>query len=82
MRVLANNAGHLRLAVVIPKKVAPKATQRTRLKRKTMTFMQDIIGSQKMGNNDIILSYKQLPEEKNIPPVLEKILSKVAQWGG
>jgi len=76
-RFLGNNLEHCRFAVVIPKKAAPKATQRTRLKRKTFTLLGEIMKVQKIGNFDIILSYKQLPKENDINPLLVRILVRV-----
>jgi len=81
IRFLPNNSGHYRFATVIPKKVALKATQRNRLKRKTFAFLEEILKEVKIGNFDIILSFKTIPEEQSIKPVLSKILEKFTSNG-
>lgn len=57
-----NRAGHFRAAIVISKKVLPRATDRNRMKRK----ISESLAKQELGNYDIILTVKTAINEKNI----------------
>ena len=77
-RILANRASNSRFAVVIPKSVAAKATDRNRLKRKTHTILAELIKiSIPLNYYDIMLTYKAVPDEVKIEPVLKHIFQKI-----
>jgi len=77
VRFLRNNIEHGRFAVVIPKKIAAKATKRSRLKSKTFVLLEEILKEHKIASFDIILSFKQMPDEQSIKPVLSKVFHEI-----
>jgi ribonuclease P protein component len=78
VRFLRNNTEHWRFAIVIPKKIAAKATKRSRLKSKTFALLEEILKENKIASYDIILSFKQLPDENDIKPALPKVLARIS----
>jgi len=75
-RTLTNRAGHARFAVVVPKKVLPKATDRNRLKRLIYTWLAQQTALQ--GRNcDYALTIKQAVDEEPTKKTLEKLFERL-----
>lgn len=75
-RYISNTAKSSRFAVVIPKSVVKGSVGRSRLKRKTHEALQEFRVLLKQ-NYDIILSFRKIPDEKIIAPVVKEILSNI-----
>lgn len=75
VRFVCNNIDHGRFAVIVPKVVAAKASDRNRLKRKTFALIEKI---KPLRNIDIGLTFKAKVEEAKIEPALLKILARMS----
>lgn len=76
VRFAPNRAGHARFAVVIPKKVLARATDRNRLKRQIFQVLASEKALWQDKNLDISLALRQPTQEIN--PVLKQILTKIS----
>ena len=78
LRVLENRKVSPRFAIIIPKKVAAKAVDRARLKRKTAIILDEY--KTKLGHFDIAIAYQKFPaSEEDIKNILSKALSQIKE---
>lgn len=73
IKYLKNRAGHFRVAIVIPKKVIAKATDRNRLKRK----IAETLNEQQLGAIDICLTLKNQIGEDNLAKAICEMASLI-----
>lgn len=73
IKFLTNRTDHPRFSITCSNKVAPKAVTRNRLRRKTYTFLAEILPK---NNMDIAINYQKLPEETQIKLALLDIFKK------
>ena len=73
-RYLQNRTDHPRYAIIIPKTILPKATDRNRLKRMVSANLTEISFK---NNLDITIQVKRLIEEKDIAAELRDGWAKI-----
>ena len=79
VRTISNHFSHPRFAIIISKKVAPKAVDRNRLKRKTTEILA--AEQNQLNHLDIVITYQKLPQseaeiESNIIKALSPFMEK------
>ncbi len=76
VRFAANRANHCRFAVVIPKKVMAKATDRNRARREVYDFLAKQAALWQNKNLDISFSFRQFNDK--MPEVLTAVFGKLS----